>query len=199
MSNDLSTLINTMTNIEDAIKKGAENGLKRAGVRVMGTAKGKLGNYQPSSGEYQAWAELKPETIRRKFLRKSESGTGKRTKRTLTNAGNKFVSKYGQNGKFKASGTSDDMPLVDTGHLRASITTDTSEIDIGNVYVGVASGTSANKKSSPAAYAAAHEYGYAAKNIPPRPYLRPSVFENKKEIEEDIKQAIANEILGVKK
>ncbi len=202
MANDLSSFINMFTNIEDAVKKGAEEGLKKAGVRIMGTAKEKLGEYQPSSGEFTAWSILEAETVRRKFLAKSRvPGANGRTKRKLTNAGKKFLSQYGTGGKkkkFQASGNNDDMPLVDSGHLRAAITTDDSEIDIGNIYVGVAGG-SAERGASPAVYGAVHEYGYAPKGIPPRPFLRPSVFENKDEIENDIKQAIANAVMGVRK
>ena len=53
-----------------------------------------------------------------------------------------------------------------------------------NLYVGVAEGNVAT-------YGAAHEYGSAKRNIPPRPYLRPSVVENKEQIAEDIKNGIA--------
>ena len=49
-----------------------------------------------------------------------------------------------------------------------------------------------NKKPSDiATYGAVHEYGSAKRNIPPRPYLRPSVVENKEQIAEDIKNGIA--------
>ena len=48
---DFEKLIKTITSIEEAIQQGAQNGLKQAGVRVMGTAKEKLGTYQPSVGD----------------------------------------------------------------------------------------------------------------------------------------------------
>ena len=43
---DFEKLIKAITNIEEAIQQGAQNGLKQAGIRVMGTAKAKLGTYQ---------------------------------------------------------------------------------------------------------------------------------------------------------
>ena len=60
---DFQRLIKTITSIEEAIQEGAQNGLKQAGSRVMGTAKAKLGTYQPSVGEYPAWEKLKPQNI----------------------------------------------------------------------------------------------------------------------------------------
>ena len=43
---DFEKLIKAITNIEEVIQQGAQNGLKQAGIRVMGTAKAKLGTYQ---------------------------------------------------------------------------------------------------------------------------------------------------------
>ena len=169
---DFQRLIKTITSIEEAIQKGAQNGLKQAGMRVMGTAKAKLGTYQPSVGEYPAWAKRKPQTVKRKYL--SEKGNVKK-------AGKEYLKKYGS---FEPSGTADDGPLVDTGALRRLITIDKSQLAQGNVYIGVA-------QKNVATYGAAQEYGSAKRNIPPRPYLRPSIVENKEEIAEDIKNGIA--------
>lgn len=163
---DFQRLIKTITSIEEAIQKGAQNGLKQAGMRVMGTAKEKLGTYQPSVGEYPAWAKLKPQSIKQKY-------SGKK--------GKKYLKKYGN---FTPSGTADDGPLVGTSLLRKLITTDESQLAQGNVYIGVA-------QKNVATYGAAQEYGSAKRNLPPRPYLRPSIVENKEEIAEDIKNGIA--------
>lgn len=186
---DFEKLIKTITGIEDVILQGAQDGLKQAGARVMGTAKAKLGTYQPSVGEYPAWQTLKPQTVKRKYL--SEKGNVKKS-------GKEYLKKYGS---FEPSGTGDDSPLVDTGALRQAITMDKSQIAQGNVYIGVARGKNGEKKqnkkrknkkpSDIATYGAAQEYGSAKRNIPPRPYLRPSVVENKEEIAEDIKNGIA--------
>ena len=186
---DFEKLIKAITNIEEVIQQGAQNGLKQAGIRVMGTAKAKLGTYQPSVGEYPAWQTLKPQTVKRKYL--SEKGNVKKS-------GKEYLKKYGS---FEPSGTADDSPLVDTGALRQAITIDKSQITQGNVYIGVAKGKNGEKKqnkkrknkkpSDIATYGAAQEYGSAKNNIPPRPYLRPSVVENKEEIAEDIKNGIA--------
>lgn len=205
--NGFGNLIGAVNGIQKAIEKGIEDGLKLAGAHVVGTAKEKLGEYQPASGEYAAWATLKPESIRRKFLSKSKSfhvnGNG-RVRINITNSGKKYLKKYGRNAKvfgagkqFQSSGTGDDSPLVDTGDLRAAIRMDATDVSKGNVYVGVGGGGSGGKGSSPAKYAAAHEFGFAKKNLPPRPYLRPSIYENKEQIEEDIKKAIADAIMGV--
>ena len=182
---DFEKLIKAITGIEDKLIEGAQNGLRKAGARVAGTAKAKLGEYQPGVGEYPAWAKLKPETIKRKNL--NEKGKVKKS-------GKEYLKKYGS---FAPSGTGDDSPLVDTGALRQAITTDESELEKGNIYIGVPSGKKSskgkNKKASDVTvYAAAHEFGSARQNIPPRPYLRPSVVENKEEIAEDIKNGIAD-------
>ncbi|MEY8322247.1 hypothetical protein AAK894_14435 [Lachnospiraceae bacterium 46-61] len=171
MMSDFENLIKTITNIENVIQQGAQNGLKQAGARVMATAKSKLGTYQPGVGEYPAWQTLKPQTVKRKYFTK---------KGNVKQSGKKYLKKYGS---FAPSGAGDDSPLVSTGHLRQAITTDDSEIEKGNIYVGVAGGNVAT-------YGAAQEYGSAKRNIPPRPYLRPSVVENKEQIEEDIKNGI---------
>lgn len=203
---DISKLLNGVNGVQKAIEKGCENGLKAAGIRVVGTAKKKQGEYQPASGEYNSWATLKPESIRRKYLSKSKSfriNENGKIRINLTNSGKKFLNKYGRNAKifgagkqFQSSGTSDDSPLVDTGHLRAAITMDTSDVSRGYIWVGVGKGRS-KKGKSPGTYAAAHEFGSARKNIPPRPYLRPSFYENKEGIEEDIKKAIAEAMMGI--
>ncbi len=208
---DFEKLIKTITSIEEVIQQGAQNGLKQAGIRVMGTAKAKLGTYQPSVGEYPAWKVLSPQSIRAKFLSKEAAfhinGNGQ-VRINITNSGKQFLKKYGRNAKvfggekqFQSSGTADDSPLVDTGALRQAITMDKSQITQGNVYIGVAKGKNGEKKqnkkrknkktSDIATYGAAQEYGSAKNNIPPRPYLRPSVVENKEEIAEDIKNGIA--------
>ena len=67
---DFERLIKTITSIEEVIQQGAQNGLKQAGARVMGTAKAKLGTYQPSVGEYPAWQTLKPQTVKAKWYRR---------------------------------------------------------------------------------------------------------------------------------
>lgn len=38
--------------------------------------------------------------------------------------------------------------------------------------------------------AAHHEYGAPAKNIPPRPFLRPALYENQENIKDNVKEAI---------
>lgn len=191
---DFIKLVHALEKIPQAIQESCEDGLKKAGVAVVKTAKGKLGEYQPSIGEYPAWVKLKPKSIRAKFLSKSKSfhiNESNQVRINITNAGKKFLTKYGTNAKtfsagkqFQASGTSDDSPLVDTGHLRAAITTDDSDVARGQIYIGV----------SGVPYAASHEFGDSSRNIPQRPYLRPSVVENKEEIEQQLKQSLADGI-----
>lgn len=189
---DFKDLIRGLNKLPQAIQEGCEEGLKKAGITVIETAKEKLGEYQPSVGGYPAWAKLKPKSIRAKFLSKSKSfhvNENNQVRINITNAGKKFLTKYGTNAKvfgagkqFQASGTSDDSPLVDTGNLRAAITTDDSDVSKGNIYIGV----------SGVPYGASHEFGDSSRNIPPRPYLRPSVVENKEEIEQQLKESISN-------
>lgn len=109
----------------------------------------------------------------------------------ITKAGKAYQKKHGSLG---ASGTNDDAPLVDTGHLRQAVTTDTKDIDKGTVYVGVASGKKDSKGNSPGIYAAAHEFGYAPKNIPARPFLRPAAYESREDIRNDIAEAVKEEL-----
>lgn len=189
---DFRNLIKVFHQLYQEIQDGCEEGLKKSGIMVVETAKEKLGEYQPSIGEYPAWAKLKPKSIRAKFLSKSKSfhiDEKNQVRINITNAGKKFLSKYGTNAKifgagkqFQASGTSDDSPLVDTGHMRTAITTDDSDAAKGIVYIGL----------SGVPYGEVHEFGDSSKNIPPRPYLRPSVVENKAEIEQQIKESITN-------
>lgn len=192
---DLKDLINKLSEISNNLEKGFEDGLRVAGTRVAGKAKEKLGNYQPSVGGYPAWKSLKPQSVRRKFLSKSKNfhiNEYGQVRINITRAGRKHLAKYGRKSntfygaqdQFQASGTSDDSPLVDTGILKKSITTDDSGVSRGHMYIG----------TSGVPQAAAQEFGSPKKNIPPRPYLRPSVYECKEEIENDIKEAIANSI-----
>ncbi len=204
MLEDFKELYIKLKEAQKAVDKGIENGLKIAGVRVMGTAKAKLGTYQPSSGPYPAWPKLKDEPVRRKFISKTKAfninGNGQ-VRINVTRAGKAYLKKHGANAKifrddkkFVASGTSDDAPLVDTGHLKQAISIDAKDVDKGVIYVGVASGQKDAKGNSPGDYASAHEFGYAPKNIPARPFIRPSAYENRSEIKGDISEAIKEEL-----
>ncbi|UED70691.1 HK97 gp10 family phage protein [Brevibacillus sp. HD3.3A] len=165
---------------DDACKRG----LKRGAAIVMGKAKKKLGSYQAGSGSYAAWVKLKPETVRKKHLSKTQAGK-------LTQAGKKYLRQHGSWG----AGGDADAPLVDTGHLRQAITIDDHSLrSSGVVYVGVAAGNKDQGKGNPGDYAAAQEFGYAQKNIPPRPFLRPALHESKDEIREQIKRELQREM-----
>jgi phage gpG-like protein len=43
-------------------------------------------------------------------------------------------------------------------------------------------------------YAAAHEFGYAPKGIPARPYLRPALQESRDDIKEDVSKELSSEL-----
>ncbi|MCP1306488.1 hypothetical protein [Paenibacillus tyrfis] len=177
-------LFRALHSIPGAADHAVKKGLKKGAVIVMGRAKAKLGTYQGASGSFNAWAKLSPETIRRKHL--SKSGSGK-----LTRGGKAYLKKHGSWG----AGGNDDSPLVDKGHLLQAITTDFSELDNRGVsYVGVAAGSRAAGKGSPADSAAAHEFGYAAKNIPSRPFLRPALEESKPAIKQEVAKALIHEL-----
>lgn len=182
---DFSDILRALNDIPQAVNNAADKGLSDAALLVVKAAKEKLGVYQPAVGEYPAWQKLKPESVRRKYLSKSGSyrvANGRR----LTRAGQRYLREHGSWG----AGGNADAPLVDTGHLRQAITTDLSHISEGVAYVGVASGTAERRGSAPGNYAAAHEFGYAAKNVPPRPFLRPAVYENQEVIKEMIAEAL---------
>lgn len=183
-----------MQKLKKAMQEGGEDGLRIAGLRVKAAAQKKLGHYQPG------WAKLKPESIRQKHLSRTkdfyinEKGQV-RIKFKDEEKTKKFLDQYGRNAKvfggerqFQASGTSADGPLIDTGLLRESITTDESELSNGVNYVGTSQGV---KK-----YAAAHEFGSTKRKIPPRPYLRPALEENREEVIKDIRQAVIDALEG---
>lgn len=181
---DFVRLLNTLSNVPGAVDRAIKKGIKRGAVIAMGRAKEKLGTYQGSFGSYNAWASLKPETVRRKHLSKTGSGR-------ITKAGKAYLKKHSSWG----AGGNDDAPLVDTGHLRQAITTDFTELDNhGVAYIGVAAGSQAAGKGSPSDYGAAHEFGNAAKGIPQRPYLRPALEESKPEIRKAIWDELVREM-----
>lgn len=198
MAGDLVGLISAVKKMQNDMAAGIEDGMRKAGAIVAGTAKGKLGSYQPASGGYPAWKPLKPETIRRKFLSRKKSfhiNDNGHARINLTRKGKEYLEKYGRDSKvfggerqFQSSGGNDDSPLVDTGHLRASITTDDTDVKDYAIYIGI--------KGAPAVYARAHEFGSMKQNIPPRPYLRPSVYESLDEIQEAIGRSIAESMTG---
>jgi len=184
---DFSDLYKALSSIPGGVDRATKKGLKKGAARVMGKAKKKLGTYQPASGGYPAWPKLKPETVKRKHMSQSGKNKGK-----LTGAGKKYIVKHGSWG----AGGNDDAPLVGiAGHLKQAITTDDSQLDSkGVMYVGVAAGSGTQGKGSPGDYAAAQEFGYAPKKIPPRPYLRPALHESKEEIKEDVAKELMHEL-----
>lgn len=182
---EFDNIIRALSNIPQCISDSAEKGLSDAALLVAKTAKEKLGTYQPAVGEFPAWQKLKPESVRRKYLSKSGSYRVENGRR-LTRAGQRYLREHGNWG----AGGNADAPLVDTGHLRQAITTDLSHISEGVAYIGVASGSAERRGGAPGNYAAAHEFGYAAKNIPPRPFLRPAVYENQEAIKDIIAETI---------
>jgi phage gpG-like protein len=183
-------LFKALSTIPEGVEKATQKGLKRGAVIVMGKAKQKLGTYQPASGGYPAWKLLSPLTVARKYTIKSGQHKG-------------FLNKKGvelahQPGGWKVGSTADG-PLVESGHLRQAITTDDSDLSHGVMYVGVAAGSPDQGKGSPGDYAAAHEFGYAPKNIPPRPYLRPALEESKEQIKEEVTKALLEGLRGIGK
>lgn len=178
-------LFRVLSSIPERVDRAEKQALKKGAAIVMGRAKKKLGTYQGESGGYPAWKPLKPYTVARKYTIKSGPNKGFFNKKGL-----KLLR---QPGGWKV-GTSADAPLVDTGHLRQAITTDDSDLNKGVMYVGVAAGTSEKGKGSPGDYAAAHEFGYAPKNIPPRPFLRPALHESKDDIKQELVKQLQNEL-----
>lgn len=183
---DFDDIISALGSIPGGLQRGTTKGLRRGGTIVLKRAKMKLGTYQSASGDYPAWAKLQPGTVKRKHTSRSGGNRG-----SLTRAGRRYIRIHGSWG----SGGNDDSPLVDTGHLKQAITMDDSELESnGVVYVGVAAGSDQQGGGSPGDYAAAHEFGYAPKNIPARPYLRPALHESRDEIKEAVAQALADEL-----
>jgi phage gpG-like protein len=181
---DFNGLLQALASIPEGVQRATEQGLRKSAVIVMKRAKSKLGTYQPASHGYPAWPKLKPETVRRKHLIRTGKNKGK-----LSRAATRYLKNFGEWG----AGGNADSPLVDSGHLKGAITTDESEIRSGTVYVGVAKG-SGGKGSGSIAGAAAHEFGYAPKGIPARPYLRPALEESREDIRNAVAQAIRDEL-----
>lgn len=176
---EFDRLFSVLRDMPDVVSAGAEKGLRKGALRVVRTAQDKLGTYQPAVGEFPAWEKLKPESVRRKYSQKNKK------------AARAYLKKHGAWG----AGGNDDGPLVDNGFLSKAITSDDSDIKDGVMYIGVMGGTVPNDKGSdPSVYAATHEFGDTARNIPARPYLRPALYENQEQVAEDIGQAIAEEI-----
>lgn len=167
----------------DQVYRGMATAVKRAGVRVMGTAKAKISHYQKASGPYPAWPKLKPSTVEKKLRRKYTIKNGPRAGQLLA-AGRRHLAAYGT----WATGTDADAPLKDMGHLHGSITMKMQD-DLTAV-VG------SNEK-----YAAIHEFGGMAGRgrqvpIPARPYLRPALYENKEAIKREFVAAIRQALGG---
>jgi phage gpG-like protein len=182
---DFNGLFQVLSSIPDGVQRATEQGLRKSAVIVMKRAKSKFGTYQPASHGYPAWPKLKPTTVARKYTIKSGVLKGFLNK--------KGVELLHQPGGWKVGNSGVDAPLIDTGHLRNAITTDETEIRSGTVYVGVAKG-GGGKGSGSTAGAAAHEFGYAPKGIPARPYLRPALEESREEIRNAVAQAIRDEL-----
>lgn len=147
---DFKLISDKLEKANSYIEKELESALKSVGEKIVETAKGKIGQYQPSIDKYPAWKKLKPETVKRK------------------------------KGNSAFSITSGDNPLIREGKLKEAIKLDDSSISKGEIYIDVKG----------AEYGIVHEFGSPKKNIPPRPYLRPAIYENKDEIKDSIKNGI---------
>lgn len=179
---DFNDLFRTLSTLPVGIDKGGKQGIRKGSAIVMGKAKAKLGTYQPAIGPYPAWLKLKPQTVKRKNLKNG----------SVSRAGQKYLKAHGE----WENGGNADSPLVDKGHLKQAITTDDSQLENNGVmYVGVAGGRDTGKGDM-GKIASAHEFGYAPKNIPARPYLRPALHESHEEIKEAVKQALMQQLRG---
>jgi len=126
--------------------------LKVVGVKVRDDATKKFGQYQPAVGDLPAWAPLKPATIKAK----ERAGGGE----------DPLIGHFASSKKHRKSGWKSGSRKVWGMPLRSSIML---HVDGMVAHIGT---------DNP--LARYHEYGAPAKNIPPRPFLRPAAFENQK-------------------
>ena len=164
---DFDDLMRTLGGMPTNITSHMERAVRRAGVRVMGSVKGKLGRYQTG------WPKLKPATVKRKFTVKRGRSAG-----SISRAGRRHLAEHGQ----WATGTDADAPLVDMGLYRGSIT-----MDIRDSGMTAVIGT--DKIQGPTL-----EFG--RDQIPARPHFRPALHENEETIKQEFANALRRAFSG---
>jgi HK97 gp10 family phage protein len=164
------SLIMKFAAMPELITKEIEKSMKKSAMKVRDDATKKFGEYQPAEGPYPAWAQLKESTIKEK--EKAGGGDDPLIGHYPSGTGNhKRMSLKNAKDAFKRTGKWP-MPLrssigIETEGLTAAVGTDDP---IGKY----------------------HEYG--TEHIPPRPFLRPALYENKDSIKNNVKEGIQNGI-----
>ncbi|TPG74029.1 hypothetical protein EEL32_25570 [Brevibacillus laterosporus] len=155
--NDLTALAALFYRAGNRTHDALCDGVEKTARRVKINAQNRLGHYQ------DGWKVLKAATVRAK-LNKNKSAKKRAIKK----------------GTYGATGTDSDAPLVDEGHLRASIT-----ISMDRHHIKAEVG-------SPLIYHATHEMGDEERHIPERPHLRPALQEEvASHLMEDLKEALS--------
>jgi phage gpG-like protein len=157
----LNVLISKLSKAEFQLKENLVKAVAHSTAKVQATAKSKFGHYQPAVGGFPAWKLLTLQTI----LEKINRGM---------NDANPLIGAYGkhvfQHANLATSRTA--YPVA----LRDSILVKNFGL------VGVV-GT-----NNP--LARHHEFGAPRANIPPRPFIRPALFQEQGFIQTEFRKAI---------
>jgi len=151
----IEALTRKFIELPEIINAEVEIELKKVAMAVRDTATKKFGKYQVAVGDLPAWAALKEQTVRRKM---AAGSTGDDPLIGHYQKAHEYVS---GNNLFMAQGSKNSQWPA---HLRNTIS-----IHVENWVAQIGTDDPIGKY---------HEYG--TEHIPPRPYLRPALYENLK-------------------
>jgi phage gpG-like protein len=140
--------------------------LKSAAKKVQSDAKKKFGEYQPAIGPFPAWKALNEDYVAEKVANGSP--------------GDAPLIGYYSDKSRRDSVVGNDVRLKDSIEITMNPDEPAAYIGTNNV-LGLW-----------------HEYGNEKYNVhfPPRPFLRPALYQNEKEIVDSMKEAIAGKLVS---
>ena len=162
-STSFESLIKMFATMPEIISKEIEKEIKKSAIKVRDDAVNKFGEYQPAVGPYPAWEMLSINTVTQKINHGAE-GT------------QPLIGAYGadkfQEGNKATKNEAWPQPLRNTIGIK-----------VEGLQAAVGTDDPIGKH---------HEYGAPKKNIPPRPFLRPALYENQDNIKNNVKEGIQN-------
>lgn len=171
---DFNSLIEKLVAAPEAVRNQVENEMKKSAVMVRDEAVKKFGTYQPGVGDLPAWAKLKKSTISQKEEAGSEGDD------PLIGHSNSHGKKIWEAPLSRSIGYKVDG-------LNAAVGTDDP---LGEIHEYGAPDTSGE-----------HAKSAAGKNhtsvIPPRPFLRPALYENQDKIKDNIKEGLQDALKDI--
>lgn len=156
-------LIMKFTEIPELVTKQIELSMKKSAMKVRDDATKKFGEYQPAVGPYPAWETLSLRTVIEKMDRGAESPQP-------------LIGAYGASQYQEGNRVTKNEIWPE--HLRNTI-----GIKAEGLNAAVGTDDPLGKW---------HEYGTEDERIPPRPFLRPALYENQDTIKNNVKEAIQN-------